>query len=149
MKSLNAGCCLAIQSLGRLPGPGLSGLIKMSGASAIVVIMRASRTGTSAVHRARTLAQIGLLSFAAVPASAPSLVGGVVWKAGAIHGRGTSLVVGFPSSGPTTLLMPALFAANGSHLEILRERTVRYRLAATRGAGSAWSRDGSAHHASS
>jgi Na+/proline symporter/signal transduction histidine kinase len=105
---------------GRLPGQDLSGLIKMVRRVAIVVIIALAYGYFRLFTGPGTLAQIGLLSFAAVAQFAPSLVGGVVWRGGRYRAVVTSLVVGF-AVWAYTLLMPALLLANGSHLEILRD----------------------------
>jgi len=104
----------------RLPGQDLSGLIKLVRRVAIVLIIALAYIYFRLFTGPGTLAQIGLLSFAAVAQFAPSLVGGVLWRGGRYRGVVTSLVVGF-AVWAYTLLMPALLLASGHHLEILRE----------------------------
>jgi len=106
--------------LGRLPGQDLSGLIKLVRRVAIVVIIGLAYGYFRLFTGPGTLAQIGLLSFAAVAQFAPSLFGGVLWSGVRYRAVVTSLVVGF-AVWAYTLLMPALLLASGSHLRILRD----------------------------
>jgi len=104
--------------VGRTPGQDLSGFIKLVRRVAIVLLIALAYAYFRLFTGPGTLAEIGLLSFAAVAQFAPSLVGGVLWRGGRYRGVVASLSVGF-LAWAYTLLLPAILRANGQQLEVL------------------------------
>jgi len=114
---------LRSKRLNRLPGQDLSGLIKRVRRVAIVLIVALAYVYFRLFTGPGTLAQIGLLSFAAVAQFAPGLIGGVVWRGGRYPAVVAGLIIG-SAAWAYTLLVPALLRASGSYPTLLTDGPV-------------------------
>jgi len=96
----------------------LGGLVKNIRRAAIVAIVAASYAYYRLFTGPGSLAEIGLLSFAAVAQFAPAIVGGVLGRGGSYAGALAGLVAGF-ALWVYTLLLPALLKAAGAGQPLL------------------------------
>lgn len=77
---------------------------------AILVILSLSFTYYSAISSSAALAQIGLMSFAAVAQFAPAFFGGLIWRRGTAAGARAGMIAGF-ALWAYTLLLPSFVDA--------------------------------------
>ena len=98
---------LRFGAIGRVPGQDVARVIRLIRRSAIVATVALAYLYFRLFTGPGTLTQIGLLSFAAVAQFAPSIVGGVYWKAGRYPGVMAGLAVG-TATWCYTLLLPEL-----------------------------------------
>jgi Na+/proline symporter/signal transduction histidine kinase len=99
--------------IGRVPGQDVTRFIRLIRRIAIVVIVALAYVYFRLFTGPGTLTQIGLLSFAAVAQFAPSIIGGVYWKAGRYPGVIAGLAVG-TATWCYTLLLPELLTTRGA-----------------------------------
>ncbi|HEX6793194.1 MAG TPA: NahK/ErcS family hybrid sensor histidine kinase/response regulator [Casimicrobiaceae bacterium] len=97
-----------------VPGRNVARVIRLIRRVAIVATMLLAYVYYRLFTGPGTLTQIGLLSFAAVAQFAPSIIGGVYWKAGRYPGVIAGLVVG-TATWCYTLLLPELLTTQGAH----------------------------------
>jgi len=95
-----------------VPGQDVARVIRLIRRAAIVATVALAYVYFRLFTGPGTLTQIGLLSFAAVAQFAPSIVGGVYWKAGRYPGVIAGLVTG-TATWCYTLLLPELLATQG------------------------------------
>jgi Na+/proline symporter/signal transduction histidine kinase len=99
--------------IGRVPGQDVARFIRLIRRMAIVAIVALAYVYFRLFTGPGTLTQIGLLSFAAVAQFAPSIIGGVYWKAGRYPGVIAGLAVG-TAAWCYTLLLPELLSTQGA-----------------------------------
>jgi Na+/proline symporter/signal transduction histidine kinase len=97
-----------------VPGQDVGRVLRLIRRVAIVATMALAYIYYRLFTGPGTLTQIGLLSFAAVAQFAPSIIGGVFWKAGRYPGVIAGLVAG-TATWAYTLLLPELLATHGAH----------------------------------
>jgi Na+/proline symporter/signal transduction histidine kinase len=97
-----------------VPGQDVGRVLRLIRRTAIVGTMALAYVYYRLFTGPGTLTQIGLLSFAAVAQFAPSIIGGVYWRAGRYPGVIAGLVVG-TVTWAYTLLLPELLATHGAH----------------------------------
>lgn len=99
--------------IGHVPGQNVARVIRLIRRAAIVATVALAYVYYRLFTGPGTLTQIGLLSFAAVAQFAPSIIGGVYWKAGRYPGVIAGLAVGTVTWG-YTLLLPELLTTHGA-----------------------------------
>jgi len=105
---------LRLGRIGRVPGQNFARVIRLIRRVAIIATMALAYVYYRLFTGPGTLTQIGLLSFAAVAQFAPSIIGGVYWKAGRYPGVIAGLTVG-TATWCYTLLVPELLATQAAH----------------------------------
>ena len=96
-----------------VPGQDVGRLLRLIRRAAILATMALAYVYYRLFTGPGTLTQIGVLSFAAVAQFAPSIVGGVYWRAGRYPGVIAGLVAG-TATWAYTLLLPELLATHGA-----------------------------------
>jgi len=96
-----------------VPGQDVARVIRLIRRVAIVVTVALAYVYYRLFTGPGTLTQIGLLSFAAVAQFAPSIIGGVYWKAGRYPGVIAGLAAG-TAAWAYTLLLPELLSTQGA-----------------------------------
>jgi len=99
--------------VGHAPGQDMAHVIRLIRRFAIVAVVALAYVYFRLFTGPGSLTQIGLLSFAAVAQFAPSIIGGIYWKAGRYPGVIAGIGLGM-ATWCYTLLLPELLATHGA-----------------------------------